>query len=177
MKQVGSSTMAQKRNPITSENLGGLARMVRSLAAPALENNLQWHERDLANSSSERILLPHFYILIDEMLCKASDVFRNVQPNPKRIADNLTAAGGLPMAEAVMLALTRKGMDRQAAHELVRQVSMVAASGEASFHDLLLAESEIAEQLSAAEIKDALNPASYTGHASEIVDRVLASLA
>ena len=111
------------------------------------------------------------------MLCKASDVFLNVQPNPKRIADNLAAAGGLPMAEAVMLALTRKGMDRQAAHELVRQVSMVAASGEASFHDLLLAESEITEQLSAAEIEDALNPASYTGHASEIVDRVLASLA
>ena len=176
-KQVGSSTMAQKQNPITSENLGGLARMVRSLAAPALENNLQWHERDLANSSSERMLLPHFYILIDEMLCKAADVFRNVQPNPERIAANLVAAGGLPMAEAVMLALTRKGMDRQAAHELVRQVSMEAASGKASFRNLLLAESEIAERLSAAEINDALDPASYTGHAGEIVDRVLASLA
>ena len=176
-KQVGSSTMAQKQNPITSENLGGLARMVRSLAAPALENNLQWHERDLANSSSERMLLPHFYILIDEMLCKAADVFRNVQPNPERIAANLATAGGLPMAEAVMLALTRKGMDRQAAHELVRQVSMEAASGKASFRNLLLAESEIAERLSAAEINDALDPASYTGHAGEIVDRVLASLA
>ncbi|MEC8948838.1 MAG: adenylosuccinate lyase, partial [Candidatus Thermoplasmatota archaeon] len=125
----------------------------------------------------ERMLLPHFYILIDEMICKASDVFYNVQPNPKRIADNLAAAGGLPMAEAVMIALTRKGMDRQAAHELVRQVSMVAASGETSFHDLLLAENKIAEQLSTVEIEDALNPASYTGHAGEIVDRVLASLA
>jgi adenylosuccinate lyase len=176
-KQVGSSTMAQKQNPITCENLGGLARMVRSFAAPALENNLQWHERDLANSSSERILLPHFYILIDEMLCKAVEVFHNVQPNQERIAANLATAGGLPMAEAVLLALTRAGMDRQAAHELVRQVSMQAATGEASFRDLLLAKGKIAKLMTAAEIDAALDPANYVGHAGEIVDRVLASLA
>jgi adenylosuccinate lyase len=176
-KQVGSSTMAQKQNPITSENLGGLARMVRSFAAPALENNLQWHERDLANSSSERMLLPHFYILIDEMLCKAAGVFRNVQPNPERIAANLTAAGGLPMAEAVLLALARAGMSRQAAHELVRQVSMQAAAGEGSFRKLLLAEPEIAKLMTADAVDAALDPARYVGHAGEIVDCVLASLA
>jgi adenylosuccinate lyase len=177
VKQVGSSTMAQKQNPIACENLGGLARMVRSFAAPALENNLQWHERDLANSSSERMLLPHFYILIDEMLCKAVEVFRNVQPNQERIAANLATAGGLPMAEAVLLALARAGMDRQAAHELVRQVSIRAATGEASFRDLLLAEGKIAKLMTAAEIDAALDPANYVGHAGEIVDRVLASLA
>jgi hypothetical protein len=174
---VGSSTMAQKQNPIACENLGGLARMVRSFTAPALENNLQWHERDLANSSSERMLLPHFYILIDEMLCKAVEIFHNVQPNQERIAANLGTAGGLPMAEAVLLALTRAGMDRQAAHELVRQVSMQAATGKASFRDLLLAEGKIAKLMTAAEIDEALDPANYVGHAGEIVDRVLASLA
>jgi adenylosuccinate lyase len=111
------------------------------------------------------------------MLCKAVEVFHNVQPNQERIAANLATAGGLPMAEAVLLALTRAGMDRQAAHELVRQVSMQAATGEASFRDLLLAKGKIAKLMTAAEIDAALDPANYVGHAGEIVDRVLASLA
>ena len=104
-KQVGSSTMAQKKNPITSENVGGLARVVRSMLYVSYENNLQWHERDLANSSSERIILPQFYILLEYILIKSNDVFSNLFVDVERMRKNLDSAGGLPMAEAFVISL------------------------------------------------------------------------
>ena len=175
-KQVGSSTMAHKRNPITCENVAGLARVVRSLVHPALENNLQWHERDLANSSCERFVIPHCYLLLDELLHKSAEIFRHLFIDPARMRRNLAEARGLPLAEAVMMALASQGMDRQAAHEVVRRAAMAATAGELPLKEALLREAEVTARLDEAALDRALDPANYLGHAGEIVDRALAEL-
>lgn len=167
-KQVGSSTMAQKRNPVKSEKISGLARIVRASLAPAYENAIQWHERDLANSSAERFLLPHSFVLLHEMLVDAVDVFAKLEVYPEAMRRNLSQNPHV-MAESVMLKLVEKGLGRQEAHEVVRKASM---TGE-DFEESLLAETDVASRMSAAEIRDALNPASYTGMAQATVDRAL----
>src|SRR5438067_12063717 len=106
--QVGSSTMAHKENPVASENVCSLARIVRSLVIPALEDVPLWHERDLTNSAAERILLPHACVLIDEMLARTTEVFRTLRVFPDRMRANLEATNGQVMAEAVMMALAGK---------------------------------------------------------------------
>src|SRR2546428_2655092 len=111
-KQVGSSTMAQKENPVGSENVCSLARVVRSLVIPALENVPLWHERDLTNSASERIILPHGCVLIDEMLARTTEIFDSLRVYPDRMKENLDATKGQVMAEAVMIALGGKGLGR-----------------------------------------------------------------
>ncbi len=175
-KQVGSSTMAQKKNPITSENIGGLARVVRSLLYASYENNLQWHERDLANSSSERIILPQFYILLEYMLIKTCSVFSNLFVNVKRMKKNLDSAGGLPMAEALVISLGKTDMGRQAAHELIRQITMDAEESGNIFAEEVMKNKVVKEKIGEKEIKKCLEPKNYIGHASEIVDRVLDSV-
>src|SRR6058998_3743371 len=102
-KQVGSSTMAQKENPVASENVCSLSRIVRSLVTPALENVPLWHERDLTNSAAERIILPHACVLIDEMLARTAEIFRTLRVYPDRMKENLEATKGQVMAEAVMI--------------------------------------------------------------------------
>ena len=175
-KQVGSSTMAQKKNPITSENVGGLARVVRSMLYVSYENNLQWHERDLANSSSERIILPQFYILLEYILIKSNDVFSNLFVDVERMRKNLDSAGGLPMAEAFVISLGKTDLGRQAAHELVRQVTMEAEKNGTSFSEEISENNTVLEKIGKKEIDKSLNPDNYTGHSSEIIDRVLNSI-
>ena len=175
-KQVGSSTMAQKKNPITSENVGGLARVVRSMLYVSYENNLQWHERDLANSSSERIILPQFYILFEYILIKSNDVFSNLFVDVERMRKNLDSAGGLPMAEAFVISLGKTDLGRQAAHELVRQVTMEAEKNGTSFSEEISENNTVLEKIGKKEIDKCLNPDNYTGHSSEIIDRVLNSI-
>ena len=175
-KQVGSSTMAQKKNPITSENVGGLARIVRSMLYVCYENNLQWHERDLANSSSERIILPQFYILLEYILIKSNDVFSNLFVDVERMRKNLDSAGGLPMAEAFVISLGKTDLGRQAAHELVRQVTMEAEKNGTSFSEEISENNTVLEKIGKKEIDKCLNPDNYTGHSSEIIDRVLNSI-
>ena len=175
-KQVGSSTMAQKKNPITSENVGGLARVVRSMLYVSYENNLQWHERDLANSSSERIILPQFYILLEYILIKSNDVFSNLFVDVERMRKNLDSAGGLPMAEAFVISLGKTDLGRQAAHELVRQVTMEAEKNGTSFSEEISENNTVLEKIGKKEIDKCLNPDNYTGHSSEIIDRVLNSI-
>ena len=175
-KQVGSSTMAQKKNPITSENVGGLARIVRSMLYPSYENNLQWHERDLANSSSERIILPQFYILLEYILIKTSNVFSHLFVDVDRMKRNLDSSGGLPMAEAFVISLGKTDMGRQASHELVRQVTMEAEKNGTSFSEEISKNKIVLEKIGKKEINKCLNPENYTGHSSEIVDRVLNSI-
>src|SRR5438552_3806617 len=106
--QVGSSTMAQEGNPVASENVCSLARIVRSLVTPALENVPLWHERDLTNSAAERILIPHACVLIDEMVAKTTEIFRTLRVFPDRMKANLEATQGQVMAEAAMMALVAK---------------------------------------------------------------------
>ena len=175
-KQVGSSTMAQKKNPITSENIGGLARVVRSMLYTSYENNLQWHERDLANSSAERIILPQFYILLEYILIKSDNVFSNLYVNKERMRENLNNAGGLPMAEAFVIALGKTDLGRQEAHELVRTITMQSEKSNITFAQAIEKNEEVLKYLNQKEISDCLDPQNYTGHSEEIISNVLGSL-
>ena len=175
-KQVGSSTMAQKKNPITSENVGGLARIVRSVLYSSYENNLQWHERDLANSSNERIILPQFYILLEFIIKKTDNVFSNLFVNEKRMKQNLDGAGGLPMAEAFVIALGKTELGRQDAHELVRNITMDAEKKGVTFSENIAKSPIVNKYLSSEQILQSLEPNNYIGHSHEIIDRVLSSI-
>jgi len=175
-KQVGSSTMAQKKNPITSENVGGLARIVRSVLYSAYENNLQWHERDLANSSNERIILPQFYILLEYIILKTENVFSNLYVNKEKMKENLNGAGGLPMAEAFVIALGKTELGRQDAHELIRNITMDAEKKGITFDENIKNNAEVQKYLENEEILYCLEPDNYVGHSQEIIDKVLASI-
>tara|TARA_B100002052_G_scaffold32765_3_gene25325 strand:+ start:1640 stop:2968 length:1329 start_codon:yes stop_codon:yes gene_type:complete len=172
-KQVGSSTMAQKKNPITSENVGGLSRIVRSMLYSAYENNLQWHERDLANSSNERVILPQFYILLEYILIKTENVFANLFVNKERMKENLESAGGLPMAEFFVIELGKTELGRQASHELVRTITMEAESEGVTFANAVRENKIVKDKLGKEKIEFCLNPVNYVGHSEEIIDRVL----
>ncbi|MGI0151129.1 MAG: adenylosuccinate lyase, partial [Thermoplasmata archaeon] len=121
--QVGSSTMAQKRNPMASENVTSLARLVRALALPPLENMALWHERDLTNSANERVVIPHALVLTDDMLGKLLALFRGLRVDPERMRENLDSGGGAAMTEHLMLALSARGVPRAEAHELLRRLT------------------------------------------------------
>src|SRR5437773_9261978 len=175
-KQVGSSTMAQKENPVASENVCSLSRIVRSLVTPALENVPLWHERDLTNSAAERIMLPHACVLIDEMLARTAEVFRSLRVFPDRMRANLEATKGQVMGEAVMMALAGKELGRQEAHKLVREAAQAARTKAIHLREALLAEPQIAKRLSKAEIDAALNPEAYLGQSVAIVESTIKRL-
>ena len=170
--QVGSSTLAQKENPVTSENVCSLARVVRGFVVPAYENVPLWHERDLTNSASERIVLPHAAVLVDDMLAKTADVFRDLRVYPDRMRTNLDALKGQAMAESVMIALVGKGMGRQDAHKLVQAAARVAREKGVHLREVLAADKAVMKSLSAKEIEAALDPENYIGASVEIVEGV-----
>lgn len=168
-KQVGSSTMPNKKNPVTCEKISGLSRVVYSNVFPALLNNLLWHERDLTNSSCERAIHPESFILLDEMLKGTIKVLSRLEFYEENIKRNLALTGYSNLAEVLMLKLVEKGMGRQEAHELMRTVSMK----EGRFIDNVKKSNEITELLSDSEINEALNPEKYIGYAKEIVDDII----
>lgn len=172
-KQVGSSTMAHKENPIASENVCSLARIVRSLVTPALENVPLWHERDLTNSAAERILIPHACVLIDEMLARTTEVFRTLRVYPDRMKENLEATKGQVMAESVMIALVGKGLGRQEAHKLVRDAAQRARTKGFHLREALLEDARISKLLSKKEIETALDPNQYLGQSVAIVESTI----
>jgi adenylosuccinate lyase len=172
-KQVGSSTMPHKQNPITSEQVSGLARLVRSFLLPTWENAVQWNERDLANSAPERFLHPHAFILLDHILHQMAKVFVELRVFPDRMQENMDRAHGLMMAESVMIALTEKGIGRQEAHELAREASMDAIARKVHYKDALAKHKHIAKTLGAKGIATAVDPSKYTGPVDEIVDQVM----
>jgi len=175
-RQIGSSTMAHKENPITSENVCGLARVVRGFTIPAFEDVALWHERDLTNSSAERILLPHACVLVDDILSKMTKVFSALRVYPTRMRENLDRTNGQVMAEAVMIALTGKGMGRQEAHKVVRDASLAAREKRVHLREVLLKNSAVKSRLTVRELEQALDPARYTGSSKAIVDDVLRGL-
>jgi adenylosuccinate lyase len=175
-KQVGSSTMPQKKNPILCEQVCGLARVVRSFIIPAYENAIQWHERDLCNSSSERFILPHSLIMTDWIVFQTNKVFKNLQVYPERMRQNLENSKGMPMAEAVMTKLVEKGMGRGDAHELVRTCSLKAASDDRPLLSVLLENPKVAKLLKKKELEDVMNPRNYLGVSDKIVDHVVRKL-
>lgn len=175
-KQVGSSTMPHKRNPITCEQICGLARLVRGFIMPAYENAIQWHERDLCNSSNERFIIPHSIILTDWIIYKTDDVFKNIKVFPEKMKKNLEISKGLPMAESLMTTLIGKGMGRGDAHELMRKTALKAAEEGKTLKEVFIVENKKLKLLSEKEINYALNPQNYLGVTDEIIDKVVKKL-
>jgi adenylosuccinate lyase len=164
-KQVGSSTMPHKRNPEICERICGVSRIVRSLAIPALEDVITWHERDLTQSSTERFLLPEACILTDYMLSLMTNVIINLKVDEQRMMQNVGLTQGRCMSESVMMALARKGVNRQEAHELLRKLTIVSEVDKKPFKEVLLADRFVHEKLSCDEIESALDPKNYLGTA------------
>ncbi len=174
--QVGSSTMPHKRNPWRSERICGIARIIRGFVVPALENIVLWHERDLTNSSCERVTFPEVFVLTDFILKEAIDILSKIEIDKENVKKNLFLLKGLNMAEAVMIKLVEKGMGRQEAHELLRKLAIEAYEGKKEFKEVLLRNKVIRKYLSEKEIEEALNPYNYIGTAIEQVDRLIKKL-
>jgi adenylosuccinate lyase len=150
--QKGSSAMPHKRNPITSERLSGLARVIRGNAVAALENVALWHERDISHSSAERIILPDSCVLLDYMLVKLRDLVEGLHVYPERMLQNLALTKGLYFSQSILLALTQAGEERKIAYEAVQRAAMKTWKGEGTFTENVKREPEITARLSAAEI-------------------------
>jgi adenylosuccinate lyase len=171
-KQVGSSTMPHKRNPIKSEQICGLARVVRAQLIPAFENIPLWDERDLTNSSCERIIFPEAFIFTDHILTLAVRTLGNMRLRPDNIERNLMLLHGLNMAENVMVELAKKGVGRQQAHEIMRQSSMTAFEEKRELKDVLLENETVRSFLKPEEISALLDPHKYIGTAPKQVERL-----
>ena len=175
-KQVGSSTMPHKRNPIYCERICGLSRIIKADALVALDNIPLWHERDLTNSSPERIIIPESCILIDYILNLTIKVLKNLVFKYDNIERNLNMTKGLIMAENVMVKLVEKGMGRQEAHELVRECAMQVYATGKDFLSVLSFNKEIKKYMPEAELKEALKYENYIGTSVEQVERVIKEL-
>ncbi len=172
-KQVGSSTMPHKRNPINSEKVCGLARVIKSNVFVALENVSLEHERDLTNSSPERCIIPESFVLLDEILKTMKRVMKGLVIFPENVEKNLNLTKGLNLAEAVMIELTKKGMSRQEAHELLRKLSIKAFKENKSLKEVLFDSKEARKYLSIEDIERITNPKNYIGTAIEQVQKIL----
>ena len=164
-KQVGSSTMPHKQNPETCERVCGLARIVRSLSTPALEDMITWHERDLTQSSAERFILPESNILLDYMLSLMCNIVANLRIDKEKMLQNLSITQGRAMSESVMMALAKKGVNRQDAHELLRKLTIQSAAEKQDFKQVLLKDKLVSSKLNEKEIDEALDPKNYLGTA------------
>lgn len=169
--QKGSSAMPHKRNPIISEQLCGLARVLRSNALAAMENNALWHERDISHSSVERVILPDSCILAHYMLSKACGLINNLVVYPQNMQANLELTNGLVFSQALLLHLTQKGLSREKAYELVQSNAMLCFETGKPFIQYVLADERITSLLPAAEIKDIFNYDRYLRNVDAILKR------
>ncbi len=167
--QVGSSAMPSKVNPINSENVCSLARLIRSFAVPEMEGAVTWHERDLTNSALERFTIPYMSILTDYIIMKMADIFETLVVNTGKMKENVLNDDYV-MSENVVTVLTRNGYERLKAHELVRTSSMEGYSSGMSLRESLI-KNGILDIISRSEFEYAMNPESFTGKASEICRR------
>jgi adenylosuccinate lyase len=170
--QKGSSAMPHKRNPVLSENLTGLARMVRAYVTPALENVALWHERDISHSSVERMIGPDATVTLDFALHRLAGIVDKLVVYPKNMRKNLELLGGLVHSQRVMLALTQKGAEREAAYKLVQKNAMKAWKGGGDFLALLKADAAVRKYLSAAEIEACFDLGHHFRHVDAIFKRV-----
>jgi adenylosuccinate lyase len=173
-KQVGSSTMAHKRNPITAENACGLARVVRSFIIPSYENALLWHERDLANSSAERFTLSHAAILLDDILAKTDRVMAKCVVDKENMRINIERQNGLVMAERVMIDLVDAGIPRDQAHEILRGASMTCVAEKRHLREVCGDLEEITSRFTSEQLDVMFDPASHIGVSAELVDEAVA---
>jgi adenylosuccinate lyase len=170
--QKGSSAMPHKRNPVLAENLTGLARLIRSTVAPALENVVLWHERDISHSSVERVIAPDATIALDFALARLTGLVDRLVVYPDRMRQNLASLGGLVDSQRVLLALTQAGMSREDAYRAVQRNAMAAWDGKGSFADLLEGDGEITSFLGSATIDALFDTAYHLKHVDTIFRRV-----
>jgi len=172
--QKGSSAMPHKKNPILSENLCGLARLLRAYAGAGLEDVALWHERDISHSSVERVAMPDATILADFMLARTTGLVKGLVVHPERMRQNLDRSGGLYFSEAILLALVQKGLPRQRAYEMVQRCALTAHAGGGRFRDLLGADPDVSKYLTAAELDACFDLDHHLRHAGLILERALA---
>jgi adenylosuccinate lyase len=170
--QKGSSAMPHKRNPVGTENLSGLARVVRANALAALENIVLWHERDISHSSVERIIIPDSIIAVDYMINRLTELLKDLMVYPEKMLANIQKSYGLYNSQRVMLALIDKGLSRETAYELVQKNAMESWHTGTCFIDLLLGDKNIREYLSEDEIKEIFNFKYYLRNIDYIYKRV-----
>jgi adenylosuccinate lyase len=170
--QKGSSAMPHKRNPVLSENLTGLARVVRGYAAPALEDVALWHERDISHSSVERVIGPDATIALDFALHRLTGIVEDLLIYPERMRANLDRLGGLIHSQRVLLALTAAGVPREEAYRIVQRNAMKVWEQDADFLEALLADKNVTKALSAEEIRAQFDLAYHTKHVDTIFARV-----
>jgi adenylosuccinate lyase len=170
--QKGSSAMPHKRNPVLSENLTGLARMVRAYVTPALENVALWHERDISHSSVERMIGPDATVTLDFALVRLTGLIDKLLVYPESMRRNLDRLGGLIHSQRVLLALTQKGAAREEAYRLVQRNAMPVWRGEGDFLSLLKADRDVTKYLSEAEIEESFDLGFHLKHVDTIFRRV-----
>ncbi|MDE2014438.1 MAG: adenylosuccinate lyase [Alphaproteobacteria bacterium] len=170
--QKGSSAMPHKRNPVLTENITGLARMVRSYVTPALENVALWHERDISHSSVERYIAPDATITLDFALARATGVVDKLLVYPERMKENLERTRGLVHSQRVLLALTQAGASREDSYRLVQRNAMRAWNGEGTLLDLLLADAEVAKALPREKLEALFDLEYHLKHVDTIFARV-----
>ena len=172
--QKGSSAMPHKRNPILTENLTGLARMVRSYALPAMENVALWHERDISHSSVERMIGPDATVTLDFSLVRLTGVIDKLLIYPERMQKNLDRMGGLVHSQRVLLALTQAGISREDSYRIVQRNAMKVweSDGEIALLDLLKADPDVSAKLTDAELEERFNLDYHFKHVDTIFTRV-----
>jgi adenylosuccinate lyase len=170
--QKGSSAMPHKRNPVLSENLTGLARMVRAYVTPAMENVVLWHERDISHSSAERMIAPDATVTLDFALNRLAGMIDKLLIYPAHMMKNLDRLGGLIQSQRLLMALTQKGASREDAYKLVQRNAMPVWRGEGDFQALLKKDPEVRKYLSDAEISEQFDLAHHFKHVDTIFKRV-----
>jgi adenylosuccinate lyase len=170
--QKGSSAMPHKRNPVLTENLTGLARLVRGMVVPALENVALWHERDISHSSVERMIGPDATITLDFALARLAGVIDKLIVYPENMRKNLDRLGGLVHSQRVLLALTQKGVSREDAYAYVQRNAMPVWRGEGDFLSLLKQDSDVSKALSAAELEELFDLEYHLKHVDTVFRRV-----
>ncbi len=170
--QTGSSAMPHKRNPIGAENISGLARLLRGYAVSALENIPLWHERDISHSSVERVIAPDGTILLDYMLARLTNLFRNLIVYPERMQRNMAITGGLYHSEAVMLGLVKKGLTRQEAYKITQSIAMACFREGLDFVECCKNDPELRKHLSDEELTRLMDDKHYFEHVETIYKRL-----
>ena len=170
--QKGSSAMPHKRNPVLSENLTGLARMVRAYVTPAMENVVLWHERDISHSSVERMIGPDATVTLDFALVRLAGLVEKLLVYPANMAKNLDRLGGLVHSQRLLIALTQKGASREDSYKLVQRNAMPVWRGEGDFKTLLKADADVKKYLTDAEIDEQFDLGYHLKHVDTIFRRV-----
>ena len=170
--QKGSSAMPHKRNPVLTENLTGLARLVRGMVTPALENVALWHERDISHCSVERMIGPDATVTLDFALHRLTGVIDKLLVYPQNMKKNLDLLGGLVHSQRVLLALTQKGASREDAYKFVQRNAMPVWRGEGDFLDLLKKDPDVKKLLSDAELEEKFDLGYHLKHVDTIFRRV-----